>query len=54
MITNNSSNPTADHGLDTDCRCPDDRCAGFHHEIGETCWCSIFTGQPAEAQDGGL
>lgn len=52
MLTNHDTrHDTADPRHD-ECRCPDDRCAGFHHEIGETCWCSIFTGQPTE--DGGL
>ncbi|MDI9629565.1 MAG: hypothetical protein QM286_13675 [Acidobacteriota bacterium] len=22
------------------CQCEDDRCAGFHHAIGEPCWCT--------------
>ncbi|MGW9004974.1 hypothetical protein [Brevibacterium casei] len=25
---------------DTDCRCPDDRCTGYHHPAGEICWCT--------------
>lgn len=49
---NTTHDSTAQHGHGTECRCPDDRCAGYHHEVGETCWCSIFTGQPVE--DGGL
>lgn len=52
MNTNHDTrHDTADHGHDTDCQCPDDRCAGYHHEVGETCWCSIFTGQPVEGGD---
>lgn len=44
---NTTSDSTVDHGHDY-CQCPDDRCAGYHHEVGETCWCAIFTGQPLE------
>lgn len=44
---NTTSDSTVDHRHD-DCQCPDDRCAGYHHEVGETCWCAIFTGQPLE------
>lgn len=36
---NDTTNPTVDHGQ-TECHCPDDRCAGVHHPIGETCWCT--------------
>lgn len=37
-ITNATSDSTTDHRQD-DCRCPDDRCAGYHHEVGEPCPC---------------
>lgn len=36
---NATSDSTTDHRQD-DCRCPDDRCAGKHHPVGETCWCT--------------
>lgn len=36
---NTTAQPTAEHGRD-DCRCPDDRCAGYHHPIGAVCWCT--------------
>lgn len=49
---NTTAHSTADPRRGAECHCPDDRCAGYHHEVGETCWCSIFTGQPVE--DGGL
>lgn len=48
---NTTAYSTADHRHEADCRCPDDRCAGYHHEVGATCWCSIFTGQPTDALD---
>lgn len=49
---NNTYESTVDHGQ-AECRCPDDRCAGYHHEVGETCWCAIFTGTPAEQDEAG-
>lgn len=39
----NTLNDTTKSTLDprqAECRCPDDRCAGYHHEVGETCWCA--------------
>lgn len=38
-ITNATPDSTADH-RQTDCRCPDDRCAGYHHPAGEACPCT--------------
>lgn len=26
----------------TPCQCPDDRCAGYHHEAGEPCGCGDY------------
>lgn len=39
----NTLNDTTKSTVDprqVDCACPDDRCAGYHHEVGETCWCA--------------
>lgn len=36
---NATSDSTTDHRQD-DCRCPDDRCAGYHHEVGDPCPCA--------------
>lgn len=36
---NDTAQSTLEHGQ-ADCRCPDDRCAGYHHEVGETCHCT--------------
>lgn len=36
---NDTDKSTRDHGQ-ADCRCPDDRCAGYHHEVGEPCPCT--------------
>lgn len=41
-----ATHSTADH-RQTDCRCPDDRCAGYHHRVGETCWCTRNLGVEA-------
>ncbi|MGO2036483.1 MAG: hypothetical protein ACTH2U_08390 [Brevibacterium sp.] len=50
MLTNyDNAQSTADDRRGAECCCPDDRCAGYHHEVGDTCWCAIFTGQPLEA-----
>lgn len=39
MKNPNANHSTVDHGQ-ADCRCPDDRCAGYHHEVGEPCHCT--------------
>lgn len=41
MNTNQTTahDDTAEHGQ-AECRCPDDRCAGYHHEVGEYCYCT--------------
>lgn len=44
---NATSDSTADHRQD-DCRCPDDRCAGYHHEIGDPCPCTRILGYEAK------
>lgn len=36
---NDTANSTVDHGQ-ADCLCPDDRCIGYHHEVGEPCPCT--------------
>lgn len=41
MLTNyDTDDSTLDDRRATDCRCPDERCSGYHHPVDETCWCT--------------
>lgn len=33
---------TTNPSIEPVCSCPDDRCAGFHHEVGDPCPCSSY------------
>lgn len=47
----NTLNDTAQSTVDprqADCRCPDDRCAGYHHPVGEICWCTRVLDQEVD------